>query len=196
MTRVQKNIASLIASLLATTTLGCTNTVTPPAHVADPVTIYLVDQGRTSSLLLPSGNGKSVRWAYGNWNWYALGNKGPLDALAAMLIPSKAALGRREMNQPRDTDAIRAEVDSIQYLYAIQVEREREQNVSRRLEGEFLQNNTGEVNNRESDLSFVRVNSCYWAFHDSNHVVSAWLEEMGCEVKGSKIYSVWDVKTP
>src|SRR3954452_3202565 len=90
--------------------LGCTNTVTPPAHVADPVTVYLVDQGRTSSLVLPRADGKAIRYAYGNWNWYALGNRGPLDAIGAMLIPSKATLGRHEMTDPRDADAIRAEV--------------------------------------------------------------------------------------
>ena len=66
----------LAAGLLAATLTGCVTVVRPPAAPADPVEVYLLDHGRTPSLVLPGGDGGSTRWAYGDWRWYALGEHG------------------------------------------------------------------------------------------------------------------------
>src|SRR5436309_10127978 len=101
---------------------------------------------------MPSSNGKAVRWAYGNWNWYALENNGPLDALGALLIPSKSTLGRREMADPKDVESLKHSIPLwIQYVYVIKVERDREQKLLQRLEKEFNENDTIEVITRPSD---------------------------------------------
>src|SRR5207244_13135589 len=116
-------------------------------------------------------------------------------ALGALLIPSKSTLGRREMADPKDVESLQHSIPLwIQYVYVIKVERDREQKLLQRLEKEFNENNTIEVITRPSDLNFVRHQSLYWVFHDSNHEIAGWLEEMGCKVKGSRVLSLWELK--
>jgi hypothetical protein len=176
---------------------GCTNTVIPPSNVKDPVTVYLLDHGRTSSLVLPRNDGTSVRWAYGHWNWYALGNKGPIDALNALVIPAKSTLGRRNIETPATEDAINQNVHvPIEAMYALVVNKERAQALISRLDKAYAQRSSIEVKNQPADLNFVRHRSIYWLLHNSNHVVSDWMRDLGCRIKGPEILSQWDLKSP
>ena len=92
---------SLLLLATAAWAIGCGTTVVMPTHPADPVTVYLLDHGHTSSLVLPSGGGW-VRYAYGDWNYYALGNDGFLDAIAALSWPTRGTLGRKEYGGSMD----------------------------------------------------------------------------------------------
>jgi hypothetical protein len=96
--------ASRSALMLVVTTSfwlsGCTTTVHPPARVADPAQIGVLDHGRHASLILESSGGDMVRYAYGDWNWFALRQTGPLEASAAVLWPTRAALGRMRLRGP------------------------------------------------------------------------------------------------
>jgi len=186
-------IRLIVISALGLWLVGCTNTVKPPGNVRDPVTIFLVDQGRTSSLVLPRENGKTVRFAYGSWNWYALDNTMPWDAVGALFLPLQGTLGRMEMDCPPDADRLRVRVHHIEFLYPLIVERKEVQKLEAELDQSFNDHSAVQVNNRDNDLIFVRHPSAYFCLHDSNHVVCNWLEQLGCEIHGSTLLSNWRI---
>jgi hypothetical protein len=57
-------------------------TVVPPTRPADPATVFLVDFGRTPSLVLTVGDNRMVAYAYGDWAYYALRKQGAIDSVA------------------------------------------------------------------------------------------------------------------
>lgn len=96
---------------------------TVPARPAFPVTVYLVDYGRTAGLVLPAGSDRMIAYVYGNWRYYALRRQGPVAAVAAILWPTQGALGRKEIAGPPGKDTVRAGLDAeIENLYALDVE--------------------------------------------------------------------------
>jgi hypothetical protein len=69
---------------------GCGATVYPPRHVPAPSQVGVLDHDRHSSLILQIPDGM-VRYFYGDWQWYALRQTGPLEGISALFRPSKAA---------------------------------------------------------------------------------------------------------
>ena len=76
---------------------ACTTTVTPPPAPRFPVTVYVADYGRHASLLVPRPGGELVEFAYGEWKWFALGQKSMWRSPAALFWPTAATLGRRSL---------------------------------------------------------------------------------------------------
>jgi hypothetical protein len=129
----------LAAGLLAAALAGCATVVTPPPAPLDPVEVFLLDHGRTPSLILPAADGEAVRWAYGDWRWYALGEHGVGEALAALFRPTRAGLGREGLEVPPRAPAVRAAVSvEIDSLYPIRVERRAATALAERLDGPLL----------------------------------------------------------
>lgn len=170
---------------------GCTNVITPPPPPGDAVTVYLLDHGRHPSLVLPREDGKLTRYAYGQWNWYALGHTGVFQALGALLIPSQAGLGRREFDSTQLQPIV--QLDPADHVYAIQVEREAADRLRNELDSAFQANLSTLHANEPYHLEFVHDPEKYWFFHNSNHVTCDWLREVGCRVKGPGLLSDWRV---
>ncbi|MGH8287112.1 MAG: hypothetical protein ACRETT_15295, partial [Steroidobacteraceae bacterium] len=87
---------------------GCTTTIGAPVHPADPVEVFIIDQGRTASLVIPASSGGMLRYAYGDWRWYALRETGLFRGAAALLWPTQGALGRAELGGPPTLATVRA----------------------------------------------------------------------------------------
>src|SRR5687767_9635510 len=153
---------------------GCTNTITPPSEVSDPITIELLDHGRHPSLILPLEDGTFVRYAYGDWGWYALGKTGVIEAVDAMLLPSEGALGRKRLASAADFAQLRRR-DPSEHKYLIRVERQRAAELHRTLDAAFAQRGQGAHFSAEYDLEFVPSSERYWALHNCNHVTANWL---------------------
>ena len=82
---------------------GCATKVVPPSNPVNPVMVYITDYGRHSSLVLPATNGGYVEWAFGDWNWFALGKTSWNYALLAVIWSPQSTLGRRVVPpQPSD----------------------------------------------------------------------------------------------
>lgn len=159
--------------------------------------MYVADYGRTSKLLLPGGQGRAngasateTTWweyTYGDWSWYAKSNTSLLNGAAALLLPTKATLGRRELK----TDGSRPGLPA-QTIYAIEVERSASERLSARLDRVFTA--AGErVDNAEHGMRFARLDESYWLCNQSSTRMKRWLEELGCEVRGWTLIARFEV---
>src|SRR5262245_62105277 len=87
---------------------GCSATVTPPRATVDPVTIYLTDYGRHSSVLLPQPAGGFTEYAWADWDWFALGDAHWYRIPSTMFFSQQATLGERNINRPEDAKQLKA----------------------------------------------------------------------------------------
>jgi hypothetical protein len=182
----------LIALLLSP--LACATTITPPATPQNPRTVFLLDHGRHASLVLPR-DGEMVRYAYGEWEWYALRRQGFLRILPTMLWPTPAGLARRELGGPPTRRLVAARIPVvIKEIYEITVSAEAVDDLLETLDGLFETNIETLFYNEVYDLQFVHHPRPYWIVRNSNNVVAGWLRDLGCEVRGPTIISNWRVR--
>lgn len=136
-----------------------------------------------------------TRYVYGDWNWYALRNTGPIDGLRALFWPTQGTLGRRDLRGPPHADILheRVRVDTIDGLFLVTVARADVERLRSRLDAEHRAG--AEVALVEAlDLQFVPHPRRYSYFHNSNHAVAGWLRELGCETQGLAFHSRWRVQ--
>lgn len=174
---------------------GCTTTIVPPASPADPVTVFVLDHGRTPSLVLPVSRDRMMRYVYGDWNWYALRNTGVGDGLRALFWPTQGTLGRRELSGPARTETLRARIgaDAITHIHGISVGRAEVERLLSRLDAEHRAGRQIAVV-EALELEFVPHPQRYTYFHNSNHAVAGWLRDLGCEIHGLTFHSRWRVE--
>jgi hypothetical protein len=173
---------------------GCGTTVIPPRSPHEPVTVFLLDHGRTPSLVLPIDD-QMVRYAYGDWQWYALGKTGAIQGLAALLLPTRGTLGRKVLDGPADIRAIDQQVlVGIDRAYAISVPRADVRSLHAKLDEVFDANLETRVMNERADLEFVHHPRQYCYLHNSNHAVAGWLRDLGCRTRGLSLESAWKVQ--
>jgi hypothetical protein len=176
--------------------LACTTTIVPPAVDGPAVHVALLDHGRHASMVLPEADGRMTRWAYGERAWYAENRTGLLRAAAALLWPTSAALGRRQLDGPVDEPNIRQRVHvPIEAIWIIPVTPARAQTLRRELDERYHQQIDTRVTNPVYDLDFVDHAERYSYFCNSNHKVAEWLSDLGCEVRGSAYTSSWHVES-
>ena len=189
-------LLSLSLALALPLLVSCTMTVHPPHAIVEPETVVLLSHGRSSSLVLPSADGKALRYAFGDWRFYALGSKGASDAAAALFWPTPSALGRRETERGSDPVLGLAEHVGIAWdeAFPITVERSAVAALRARLEALFDARIETALFNPGPNLVFVRPLESYSIVNSSNQKVAAWLEELGCEVRGIRLLSRWRVE--
>jgi hypothetical protein len=186
---------AIVLVMLSTT--GCATQLIPPdrASLKEPVDVYLLDLGRTPSLVVPDPQGGGMtRYAYGNWNWYALQHRGVLDGLAALFLPTRGALGRQELPGVTTAADVRRQGPGTENFYTLTVEREAVLRLRAEMDEIFKQNRHTRVVNTLDKLEFVHHPRRYCAFSNSNHAVAGWLRQLGVRTKGPAIFSVWAVQ--
>jgi hypothetical protein len=194
-------VAAVLLLLLLVTSLtgftACTYTVAPPAQPTDPVDAFIIDYGHTSGLALPRERG-FVLYTYGDWRYYALGERGALNGLAALAWPTTGALGRQTYDmQPRRDAVQRALLLPEDRVLTVTVGRAEAEALRADLHAKFDERSDTRTFNPEHDLAFVRNGlGPYWMFHNSNHRTAAWLRELDCEVRGLGGWSRWTVRAP
>ena len=188
-------VRALSVGMAAVAVGACVTTVEPPLIAGDAVEVYLLDHGRTPSLVLPTGTGELTRYAYGDWQWYALGEHGIAEGAAALLWPTPAALGRQALGGPREASTVQRQVFvEIEELHAIRVGRQQAAALAARLDALFARAIETLVQNDETGLAFVRHPEPYHFFHNSNPVVASWLRELDCRVRDWPLPARWRVK--
>ena len=187
----------LLLLLVLAAPIGCTTTVVAPARVKQPVTVYLLDHGRTPSLVLPGEPGRMVRYMYGDWEWYARNNTTAWRGFLALFVPTRGTLGRDEFPAVESADALpEALAVGIEEVLPIEVEREHARALQREIESEFDAHREAGVWNEGNRARFVPHSQKYTWFTNSNHMVAGWLRELGCETHGPAFDSCWKVERP
>lgn len=175
---------------LALALTGCSTQVIPPAAPADPISIYLTDYGRHSSVILPSEDGGFDEYAFGDWDFFAQGKTGLPYAIRALLGSRQSTLGWRHIPA---TDHLNAALGAKR-LTSIAVARSNAQSLRSDLETRFKANGQTPFPSTYSFLQHVHDNAPYWAGHNCNHVTAEWLRELGCEIRGPAIFSDFVVR--
>ena len=171
---------------------GCATTVSPPQRVTDPAQIGILDHGHHASLILEMPGDGMRRYSYGDWQWYALRHTGPAEASSALLWPSPAALGRKQMTGRFSPMAVSREVRvPMEHALYLTVDARAVARLIAHLDRIFYENSASRVYNEAYALVFVPHPDPYSMFHNSNQVVGNWLEQLGCRVEGAALFSVW-----
>jgi len=180
--------------LILSCAAGCATTVRPPADPKDPVVVVLVDYGYHSGLILPGPEGTWVEYAYGEWDYFALNKTDLCTGMISLGCPNQGTLGRRThpKSDVRDlVDGVRAEEK-----FRLTVSGERAEALRRRLEERYRTHVDTEVYSAVHQLTFVKDDDTYICWHNCNHAVAAWLEELGCEVSGWACFADFRVTAP
>jgi hypothetical protein len=174
---------------------GCATTIIPPRAPGEAVEVFVLDHGRTTSLVVPTDGGM-LRFAYGDWQYYALGRKDLYHGVAALLWPTRGALGRSAFPGAQTEDTIRNNSPVIQSLHSVRVERARVSAFERSMAALYDAGRESEVENKSARLNFVPHPRRYTYLWNSNHAVASWLRELGCETRGASFHASWRVLTP
>jgi hypothetical protein len=186
--------AGAIAAAVAVSTAGgCATTIVPPETVAEPATVYVLDYGRHTSLLLPAEH-SFAEYAYGEWNWFALDRSRLVDAFGTLLLPTKACLGRMQWTMPDDPDVIRYTVRCVEVL-PLAVEAEAVADLREELDAIYL---AAEEPHYQPlyNLYFVPHDEAYHVLHNCNQELAEWLRSLGCRTRGFAIVADFEVREP
>lgn len=162
--------------------LGSPTFIIPPTAPAAPVTVYVIDYGYHSRLVLPDGKGKLMQYAYGDWRYFALDRQNLGNGIAALLYPTQGTTGRRQFNNLAEFQW-QLERDR-NTLLGFKVAEAKAARLLKLLDRRFRQNLPMQVKNPRNHLIFVPDDRDYTMFHNSNHELVAWLKNLDCRVKG------------
>lgn len=162
---------------------ACTTFVTPPdpASLREPVSIYLVDYHRHSSLMLPTtGSAETVlrEYAYGEWGWFAENRTGGARAAGALLVPSRGALGRADHPMPADAEELR-QLHGFEAVHELRVEGTLVRSLLERLDRRFESRLDTMTFNPSVGLDLIQDDDRYSLANHCNHATVGWLRELG-----------------
>lgn len=155
--------------------------IIPPTAPTAPVTVYVIDYGYHSRLVLPDEEGKLLQYAYGDWRYYALNRQNLGDGIAALLYPTQGTLGRRQFNNLTEFQRVKSDRNT---LLAFEVAEAKAARLLKLLDRRFRQNLPMRIKNPRNRLTFVPDDQDYIVFHNSNHELVRWLKNLDCRVKG------------
>jgi len=166
--------------------------IVPPTDPAAPVTSYVADQGFHAGLVLPDRNGGLIQYAYGDWNYFALNQQDLSDGLAALLIPTQGTLGRRRFNNVAELQQWAGD----ETLLSFAVAGTKAVQLLDSLNARFNRHIDTRVENQVTGLTLVQDDLDYTLFHNSNHELVLWLEELDCRVKGFVMVPNFQAESP
>ena len=174
----------LLGLVLILSLSGCAATLTAPTDVEDPAPVWVLDHGRHNSLVVAPSEDLVMRYALGEWAWYADHQTGLIQALSALLWPTTSALGQAQLIG-LDPGCWQAQVGSeIRSVMTFAAEREAVAELVDKLTVQFDQSAVPPAYRPDLNLYFVPGPQPYHLLFNSNHQVVDWLESMGFAVRG------------
>lgn len=179
-------MARMSSLLLAACLVGCAATLHPPQAVTDPLPVYVLDHGRHNSLVLVLAEDHAMRYALGEWEWYAEGRTGLGRSFQALFMSTPSALGRVRLEHALEPDCWVGQVGSeIFSVLAFVAEREQVEGLVADIDRQFEQSSVPPGFRPGLNLEFIPGPRPYTLGHNSNHQVVEWLETLGFEVRGT-----------
>ena len=177
-------LVGAVVIVAVTSFAGCTTSIISPADPADPVSVFVLDYGRHSSLLLPdTGTQALVEYAYGDWNWFASDRSEWYDVFPTLFWPTRGALGQRRLYVESNAESV-LRVFPCERVLKVTVSAQKANDLSAELHSQFEQHSDTLRYQPLYDLSFVHSETAFHLFHNCNHILADWLRELGCEVRG------------
>lgn len=175
-------LAAIASIALLLATFGCTATITPPRHVTDPTTVFVLREAMHTGLVLPpaAGSKEYVEFGFGDWSWFALGNDAWYHAFATVLWPTAGTLGRRTFFAA-DDEQLRRQVHWAT-LSGARVDGGRVRGLRAQLEARFARALPQAVQRPELGWTFVPCDRSYWFPQNCADVAAEWLADLDCEV--------------
>jgi hypothetical protein len=186
-------ILSLALTIGVVVLLASPTTIIPPLHPQEPRTVYVVDCGLHSQLVLPDSRGGWVQYTYGDWQYFALRRQTVTTALQALLWPTPGTLGRRYFAHIFALDPV-VSANRKPSLLRVTVAGSQVEALRSHLDTWFTNHLDREVLHPSSRLHFVQVEQTYTLAHNSNHELVTWLRALDCEVKGFVAWPNFRVK--
>ncbi|AFZ48024.1 hypothetical protein Cyast_2074 [Cyanobacterium stanieri PCC 7202] len=176
-------IATIFIVVKLSTLIFSNTIIIPPTSPLKPITVYVIDYGLHSRLILPDRPPTLVQYAYGDWEYFALQNRNLLTTLKALLIPTQGTLKREEIS---NLATLKKTVNAQPRINLLELEVSEEKMLKLRskLEQRFEENIDTKITYNADRIQFVKDDQEYTILHNSNHQVVEWLQAMGCEVKG------------
>ena len=190
--RIAKFASLIIASVLLIWILFPA-TIVPPTDPGEAIAIYVTDYGWHSRLVLPSGNGELIQYAYGDWNYFALNQQDWRNGLAALLLPTQGTLGRRKFSNIAEFQQIMQQHNVS--ILSLEVAQTNVTRLLQLLDERFNHNIATRIKNLQTGLSLVKDDQNYTMLHNSNHEIAAWLEDLGCRIHGFIMWANFRVKS-
>jgi len=173
---------------------ACSVSVVVPeaATIAVPRPLFLLEHGRHTSLVLTRSDGAMLRFAYGDWRWYAQNDTGLRQAIPVLFLHTQAALGRQALPAPALAETIRVHSHvQIAHIHRLYASAPRVDALIERLESRFDATRDTLIRSQLYGLEFVYDPEPYRVSYNSNHAVAGWLGELGIEVRGNPIAGRW-----
>jgi hypothetical protein len=194
--RIRKNllrllplVAVLVVSMVC---IGCGWTVTPPDRVSNPRVIFLSTYGQHSRVALQIDETRMIEYGFGDWRYYAVGEKSAWRGVMALAVPTESALGRRIVPMAGSADGFSYVAGSGRSAL-LRVERRRIDELVAALDARYRANLGSEISG-SGGFTYVKDEPSYHLLKNSNHQAAGWLRELGCEVSGFPIISNFEVK--
>ncbi len=158
-------------------------------------TAILLDHGDHASLVVERADGVMVRYSYGDRRWYAEDDIGLASGFSALFLRSDAVISRREMVSGNDLDSVRRAVRfRVDQGHVFAVDATKIDALIMHLEGIFNSNPADVFYSETWQLTFAPHPAPYSVTNNSNHMVAAWLSELGCTTRGNPLTSNWTIQ--
>jgi hypothetical protein len=188
-------LASAAAGLLVVSVLVPT-TVTLPKSPIDPRSVYLIDHGTHSSLVIQTSDNKMLRYSYGDFRYYALRDTSLASGAAALFWPTPATLGRGELKGPISEKSLRDQlVVVVEEIYPIEVTAEKADLLILDLDAIYFAGEGELVKVPEYGLIFAPHPIDYFWNSNSSTMIGVWLKKLGADVLGWALLSSWNLRS-
>ena len=136
-----------------------------------------------------------IRYAYGDWRWYAEGTTGVAEGYAALVQDTPGALGRRVLAGPLTAETVKRQVRvGIEDMLLLDVDAAAAQRLVDKLDGIAEAGRARMHTNQDADLDFFPHPVPYTKAHSSNRVLAGWLRDMGAEIEGDGLTADWKLR--
>ena len=184
-----------ISPLLLIMLTGCAWTVKPPAKVSDPVSVYLTDYGRHTSLIMPLSDDHLIEYAVGDWDWFAVNQNDSWSAVRAVTFSRGATLGRRLFVKTDNLHELKR-LSGADRLVELRVDGHRVRKLTDLLDRQYTARMDTWHFNPLTHLDHVRSDRPYWGLNNCNNYTAAWLRQLNCNVSGWTILSNFKLSSP
>jgi hypothetical protein len=167
---------------------SCVWQVRPGAATPDSAPVFLTRYAQHSRIALPKAPDRFVEFGFGDWYYYALGEKGLWSSLRAAFFSPYSALSRRELLGTLDTQEFLSWAGGEQTVL-LWVDTELAEQLLQQLEKKWESLTETRVYRETDGLYFAQWDRPYFLLRNSNHQTADWLRRLDVDVRGWTILS-------